>query len=151
MAEPTLFQNGAVFFATSTGSVASAQLNGVKSVTAPFTNAELEDAVMGDVLQAKYPGLQDRPISITCRQDFTTSATQGVDKLVYTRQENRTAFRVKLRPVNAAVSSTNPSYLFTRMRIFGSTPITGAHGELLGNTIELKPCTGCTVSRSTST
>lgn len=150
MADPTLFQNGAVFFATSTGSVASAQIAGVKSVSAPFTHAELDDAVMGDVLGAKYPGLQDRPISIVCRQDFTTAAT-GVDKLVYTRQENRTAFRVKLRPVNAAVSSTNPSYLFSRMRIFKSTPIDGAHGQLLENKIELKPCTGCTVTRSTST
>lgn len=150
MADPTLFQNGAVFFATSTGSVASAQLSGVKSVSAPFTNAQLEDAVMGDVLEAKYPGLQNRPISITCRQDYTTAAT-GVDKLVYTRQEARTAFRVKLRPVNSAVSSTNPSYLFTRMRIFNSTPIEGAHGELLGNKIELMPASGCTVTRSTST
>lgn len=150
MADPTLFQNAAVFFATSTGSVASAQIAGVKSVSAPFTQAELDDAVMGDVLEAKYPGLQSRPITITCRQDFTTAAT-GVDKLVYTRQQNRTAFRVKLRPVNAAVSSTNPSYLYSKMYITGSTPIDGSHGQLLVNKIELRPASGCTVTRSTAT
>lgn len=150
MADPTLFTNAAVFFATSTGSVASAQIAGVKSVSAPYSQAELDDAVMSDGLDAKYPGIESRPISITCRQDFTTAAT-GVDKLVYTRQQNRTAFRVKLRPVNAAVSSTNPSYLYSKMRIFNSTPIDGSHGQLLENKIELRPSSGCTVTRSTST
>lgn len=150
MADPVLFQNGFVAFATSTGSVASAELSGAKTINAPFNHAELDDAVMGDVLEAKYPGLQSRPISITCRQDFTSGVT-GVDKLVYARQENRTAFRVKIRPVDAAVSASNPSYLYTKMRIFQSTPIDGNHGALLENKIELRPQSGCTVIRSTST
>lgn len=150
MADPTLFQNGYVAYTTSTGSSTYTEVAGVKSVAAPFNNAELDDAVMGDVLEAKYPGLQSRPVSLTCRQDFTTAAA-GVDKLHYTRQENRTAFRVKMRAVDAAVSSTNPSYIWSKVRIFQTTPIDGAHGVLLENKVELRPQSTCTVTRSTST
>ncbi len=150
MADPVLFQNGYLAFTTSTAGTVYTALSGVKEIRAPFTHAELEDAVMGDVLEAKYPGLQQRPISAKARQDFTTAAA-GVDKLVYTRQENRTAFKAKLRPVNAAVSSTNPTYIYSKVRIFQSSPIDGSHGQLLVNNIELRPQSGCTVTRSTST
>lgn len=153
MAEPTLFQNGFIAITTSTASTTYVELPGNKSISIPFTNAELEDAVMGDVVEAKYPGLQSRPISVTHRQDFTTAlaATTGLDKRIYILQENRTAVKVKIRPVDAAVSGPNPSYLFNRVRVFSSTPIDGSHGQLLENKIEFRLCSGGTVTRSTST
>jgi hypothetical protein len=153
MAEPTLFQNGFIAITTSTGSSTYVELPGVKSISIPFSNAELDDAVMGDVLEAKYPGLQSRPISITARQDFTTTlaATSGLDKRIYNLEENRTAVKVKVRPVDAAVSGPNPSYIWNRVRVFGSSPIDASHGELLVNKIEFRPASGCTVTRSTST
>lgn len=153
MADPTFFYNGFVAITTSTGSSTYVELPGIKSVSIPYTNAELDDAVMGDILEAKYPGLQSRPISVTARQDFTTTlaATSGLDKRIYTLQENRTAVKVKIRPVDAAVSGPNPSYIWNRVSVFGSTPIDASHGELLVNKVEFKPRSGCTVTRSTST
>lgn len=153
MADPTLFQNGFVAVTTSTSSTTYVELPGVKSISIPFSNAELDDAVMGDVLEAKYPGIQSRPISITARQDFTTTlaATSGLDKRIYTLEENRTAVRLKIRPVDAAVSGPNPSYVWNRVRVFGCTPIDASHGELLVNKIEFRPSSLCTVTRSTST
>jgi hypothetical protein len=150
MADPVLFENAFVAFGSSTGGAATVELSGVKSINAPFTNAELDDAVMGDTLEAKYPGLMQRPISLTCRQDFSTAAA-GIDKLVHTRQVGRQVFQVKIRPVDAAVSGPNPSYIYSRMRIFQSTPIDGNHGVLLENKIELRPASGCVITRSTST
>ena len=153
MADPTLFQNGYFAITTSTASSTYVELPGVKSISLPFSNAELDDAVMGDVVEAKYPGLQSRPISVTARQDFTTTlaATSGLDKRIYTLQENRTAVKVKIRPADAAVSGTNPSYIYNRVRVFSSSPIDANHGELLVNKIEFRLASGGTVTKSTST
>ncbi len=150
MADPVLFQNAFVGFTTATATGSFTELSGVKQVSMPITMAELNDAVMGDQLDAKYPGLIGVPISITCRQDFATAAA-GVDKLIYTRQVNRTAFRVQIKPVDAAASGPNPVYEVTRVRIFNSTPIDGAHGTLLENKIELRSQSGATLTRSTNT
>lgn len=153
MADPTLFQNGFVAITTSTASSTYVELPGNKQISIPFSNAELDDAVMGDVVEAKYPGLQNRPISLVHRQDFTTTlaATSGLDKRIYNLQENRIAVKIKIRPVDAAVSGPNPSYIFNRVRVFNSTPIDGSHGQLLANKIEFRLQSGGTVTRSTST
>lgn len=153
MAEPILFVNGYIAVTTSTASTTYVELPGIKSISLGNSNAELDDAVMGDTLDAKYPGLFSRPISVTARQDFTTtiSASAGLDKRIYNLQENRTAIKIKVRPVDAAVSGTNPSTIYSRMRVFSSTPIDGSHGQLLENKIEFKPASLCAVSRSTST
>jgi len=150
MADPTVLENAYVAFTTATGSSTYTAVAGVKSITLPVSRAELDDAVMGDTIEAKYPGVLSVPVSLVLRQDFTTAAA-GVDKLVYTRLSGRTAFRMKVRPVNSSVSSTNPSIILNRVRIHNSSPIDGKFGDALENKVELRPQSGCSYSRSTST
>lgn len=155
MPEPTLYKNAAVFWSTSTGSAAADQIPGVKSLAFPLSKAELDNAVMGDGGTAVYPGLFSSPMTVRCRQDFSTGAALGdggVDKEAWTRWNSETKFRVKFRPVNAAASSTNPSYILNRVGLFQHTPFgNGEHGQLLENTLEMRILSGCTISRSTST
>lgn len=155
MAEPVLFKNGFTAWSTSTGSPAADQLLGVKSVQLPFDKAQLANSVMGDGAETFHPGLISVPISVTQRQDFTTGGAAlgdfGADKEAWTRWNGETKFRLKVRAVNSAVSSTNPSYVFSSVRLFSYTPITGSHGQLLENKLEFRMTSGCTITRSTST
>lgn len=150
MADPVVFENGYIAHTTSTGGTVYTEFSGVKSISMPISRAELDDSVMGDNLEAKYPGILAVPISVTARQDFTSAVT-GVDKLTYTRLNARTAFKLKIRPVDSAVSASNPTYIWSKVRIFSTTPIDGAHGVALENKIELRAASGCAFSRSTST
>lgn len=148
MADPIVFSNGFLALATSTGSVASATFAGLKSVTAPFSRAELDDAAMGDDISATYPGIMSAPISARYRQNF---AAGGIDAIAFTRWNAKTPFKIKLRAVNSAVATGNPSYLWSRVYISSITPVSGAHGEILYNNVEFRPMTGCLLARSTST
>ncbi len=155
MAEPTLFKNAFVGWTTSTGAAVYSQIAGVKSCQVPLSKAELANSVMGDGAETFYPGLISAPISVVSRQDFTTGGAAlgafGLDKEVWTRWNSELKFRVKVRPVNSAVSSVNPSYIFNRVGVFSHKPIGGGHGELLENPIELRLLSGCTVVRSSAT
>lgn len=150
MAEPTLFKNGYVAWTTSTGSSAYVEIAGVKSISMPLSKAELANGVMGDGAEVMYPGLISAPISVTCRQDFTTAAA-GVDKQAWARWNGEMKFRVKVRPVDGAVADDNPSYIFDRVGLFNHTPIEGQHGVLLENKLEFRLLSGATVARSSST
>lgn len=121
---------------------------GVKSITSPISRAELDDAVMGDDISATYPGIASAPISFRVRQNF---ASTGIDAWLWTRFINKTPFKAKVRPVNGAVATTNPTLRWTRVYIASLTPVSAGHGETLWNDVELRPMSGCTVTRSTST
>lgn len=153
MADPTLLQNAYVAISTSTGSAVYTELPGVKMVRMPINAAELDDAVMGDTLAAKYPGIFERPVSVEARQDFATAwaATAGLDLKTNALLVGRTKVRLKIRPVDSAVGGTNPSYIYGAVRLFSTTPISAAHGELLKNALEFRPASGCTITRSTAT
>lgn len=150
MADPTLGNNVYVAFTTSTASSTYVDLGAVRELGFPLDKAQLADGVMGDTLEVFFQGLKSAPIDIRCRQDFTTAAI-GVDKKMYNLWNGGTAFKIKMRPVNSAVAATNPSYLLSRVRVFGLTPISAKHGDLLDNAVKVMPCTGCTLTRSTST
>jgi len=149
MANPVLFSNAYVAISTTTAA-AYAVLSGNKGVEAPMSRAELDNAAMGDDVEAKYPGILSVPITLTHRQDFTTAAG-GIDKTIWPLFNSRTKIRVKVRPVNSAVASSNPSYIWPGAYITGITPITGSHGELLGNKIDIRIASGHTFTRSTTT
>lgn len=155
MAEPTCFKNGYIAFTTSTASTTYVEVPGVKSISFPFSKAELANSVMGDVAETFHPGLASFPIEITTRQDFTTTiaATSGADKLFYTLWNGEAKFTVKCRAVDAAVSGTNPSYKFSPCRVFSFTPIDGSHGQLLEQKVSIRVASnGSTpLTRSTST
>jgi len=148
MADPVLFKNGFVAFTTSTGSSTYVEVDANKSVQFPLSKAELDDAVMGDTASVFFPGLTSMPLSLTHRQDFGAS---GIDQKFYALWNNGTPFKVKMRPVDAAVSTTNPSYIVSKVRVFSITPISGSHGELLQQAVEIRPCSTAALTRSTST
>lgn len=148
MANPVLFNNGFVGFTTSTGSSTYTEVDANKSVQFPLSKAELNDAVMGDVAEVFFPGLTSMPLTLRHRQDFGAS---GIDQKFYALWNNGTAIKVKLRAVDAAVSTTNPSYIVSKARVFSITPISGDHGQLLEQEVKLLPCSGATLTRSTST
>jgi len=156
MANPVLFSNGYVGLASTTGVTAftaGMNLSGVKSVAAPFNNAELANAVMGDTVEALYPGLTSAGITLALRQDFTTGGATlplfGNDKKFWTLWSARTPCTLQIRPVNAAGSVTNPKYTFTKVYVAGITPVNGAHGELLANEVKIV-LGGGTITRVTS-
>lgn len=148
MADPVVFSNGYLALTTSTGSSTYTAPVGLKSVSIPISRAELEDAAMGDDITATFPGIVSAPISARFRQNF---AAGGIDALAFTRWNSKTLFRAKVRPVNSAVATANPSLIWNRVYISRITPVQGQHGEILYNDIEFRPATGCSFSRSTST
>lgn len=150
MADPTVFHNGFIAITTATGSAVYTEISGNKSVAFTAARAELPDGVMGDDIDAKYPGIRSVPVAATFRNDFATAAA-GVDKKLYTLMNNKTAVRLKLRAVDAAVSGPNPSYIWTRVFVTKVTPINASHGELLVNDAMFSPGSGCVFSRSTAT
>jgi len=144
MAEPVVFENAKAEWTTATGG-AYTEVPDVSSVSAPFSRAELDDAVMGDTLSVKYPGILDAPISVTCRQSLLNA---GVDENAFNKLNLRTAFKFRLRPVDAAVTTDNPAYVWDRVRVFSVTPMDGAHGAKLENKIEIRAASGCTLTRA---
>lgn len=153
MAEPTVLKNCWVAITTSTASTTYVELPGVKSISMPFSKAELDNSVMGDVAQTFHPGIISIPIEVTTRQDFTTTvaATSGADKLFYTLWNNETKVTMKVRAVDAAVSGTNPSYKLSPVRVFAYTPIDGSHGQLLEQKVPFRVASTFALTRSTST
>lgn len=148
MADPIVFANGYVAQTTSTGSSTYTVPVGLKNVQIPISRAELDDAAMGDDISATYPGIMSAPVTARYRQNF---AAGGIDALAFVRWNAKTMFRLKVRSVNAAVSVTNPSFIWNRVYISSITPVQGAHGEILYNEVAFRPASGGTFTRSTST
>jgi hypothetical protein len=148
MADPVVLKNAFVAFTTSTGSSTYTEVDANKSIKLPLSKKELEDAVMGDGVEVYFPGVIAAPVSLVHRQDFGAT---GVDKKFWDLWNGAVPFKLKVRPVDSAVATANPSLIYSKVRVFQITPIDGAWGESLKNNIEIRPCSGCTVTRSTST
>lgn len=145
MATATLFKDANVSWTTATGG-AYTEIPDVKSVEVPLSKAELANSVMGDSAETFFPGLVSAPINITCRQSF---AAGGVDSVAWTKWNSETRFDLRIRPVDALPSTTNPQYVFKPCSVFSITPVSGAHGQLLDNVIAIRLLSGGTVTRST--
>ena len=148
MANPTIFVDGFLALTTSTGSSTYLEVDAVKEVRMPISREEVDDAVMDDDIDAKFPGRVNAPLSAKLRQDFGAS---GNDVKFWNLLNNKTPVKAKVRPTDAAVATANPSYIFSKVRVFSITPISGAHGEPLMNEIEFRMSSGGVLSRSTST
>ena len=148
MADPVLFKNAGVAFTTGTATGANFTVKAqVKSAEVPVSKAELADGVMGDTEDVVFPGLLSTPVSITYRQDYTAS---GVDQFFWGKFTADTAFRVQVAPVNATLTVTNPAYQLSKVRVHSITPISGTHGVLLENAVQLRPQSGCVLKRITA-
>lgn len=150
MADPVVFKDCFVGITTSTASITYTELSGLKSVEFPLSKAELANSVMSDAAETFFPGIMSAPLSLTYRQDFS-SATIGVDAILWGLFNQEKKVKVKIRPVDGAVSTTNPSYLFNRVFCSSISPLSGAHGELLENKAEFRLLSAGTLTRSTTT
>lgn len=138
MANPVVFYNG--MFALSTGTpTSSGHLAGTKEITLPQAFEELDDAAMGDVGKAFYPGVQTGDaVTVRLRQDFST-AGGNMDSKLYTWWQAKAALNFKARAVKGAVSASNPTYGGKKWYLMNYPPIQGAHGAALEVTITLRP------------
>jgi hypothetical protein len=85
----------------------------------------VETTSFGNVAKTRVAGLQDNSVTFEFHQDFATSS---VEQVIYPLLG--TAVTCTVKPVNGAVSATNPSYTFSVL-VSEWTPLNGGVGELL--------------------
>ena len=84
----------------------------------------VETTSFGNVAKTRVAGLQDNSVTFEFHQDYATSS---VEQIIYPLLG--TAVTCTVKPVNGAVSPTNPSYSFSVL-ISEWTPLNGGVGEL---------------------
>lgn len=84
----------------------------------------VETTSFGNTAKTRVAGLQDNSVTFEFHQDYATSS---VEQILYPLLG--TAIACEVRPVNAAVSATNPKYSFSVL-ISEWTPLNGGVGEL---------------------
>jgi hypothetical protein len=89
-----------------------------------YSADELDDTAMGDTHRSRIGGLKDSSVTLGFHADFAASE---VDATLWPLRNTKTSVVVK--PRNAAVSATNPSYTGTYL-VNQLTPISGSVGEL---------------------
>ncbi len=90
----------------------------------------VEVTQMGDIAKKMVAGLEENTLSLELQQDFGVSQLESV---IYPNRGLRVSCTV--RPVNAAVSATNPQYSF-QVLISEWTPLSGSVGELATVTVD---------------
>lgn len=95
-----------------------------RSVTLNVEAEDLEDTAMGDTYRSRIAGLKDWSVDIEWNQDFAASA---VDVTVFALLG--TVVAVQVKPVNAAISTTNPQYS-GNVLVSEYSPLDGSVGDL---------------------
>jgi hypothetical protein len=131
--QPTILKNAMVVLGTASQDVS----DHVTEVRLNQSWAEIDDTRMGSG-KSRIPGLEQWDAQVTLIQDFQTTGA-GIEKILAALATNSglsspVAFPIKIRPVNAARSSDNPEWS-GNVYMFGWSPISGAVGELLKNTV----------------
>ncbi len=89
----------------------------------------VEVTQMGDIAKKMVAGLEENTLSLELQQDFGAAQLESV---IY---PNRGLLvNCTVRPVNAAISATNPQYSF-RVLISEWTPLSGSVGSLATVTV----------------
>lgn len=87
-------------------------------------------------------GLQNNSVEISLMQDFAATKTEAtIFPLV------GTTTTLVIKPINAATSTTNPTYTITNAYLAAHTPVAGAVGELAMTTLTF---TGGTLVKTTA-
>jgi hypothetical protein len=102
----------------------------VKSLEISSTYDIVETTVFGDVSKRRIASLADNQFSVEFNQDFGSGS---IEATIYPLLG--TAATVHVRPVNAAISSTNPDYSFQAL-ITNWTPLSANVGELLSVVVQ---------------
>ena len=108
-------------------SIASVDLSSsISSVSLNTTFDLIETTAFGDTAKKRVASLADNSVVFDFHQDF---ASGSVEATIYPLLG--TAVACEIRPVNAAVSATNPKYNFSAI-VADWTSVGGSVGELLG-------------------
>jgi hypothetical protein len=90
----------------------------------------VEVTQVGDIAKKMVAGLEDNSLSLELMQDF------GVSELESVIYPNRgLLINCSVRPVNAAISTTNPEYRFKAL-VSQWAPLTGTPGSLATVTVD---------------
>ena len=105
--------------------VAGTDLSGwITSVTLDTKYDIVETTAFGDTAKKRVAGLADNSIALEFQQDFGSSA---VESTIYPLLG--TAASIVIKPVNATVSTTNPSYTVSAV-VAEWQPLKGGIGQL---------------------
>jgi len=92
------------------------------------TNYDLVEVTqVGDIAKKMVAGLEDNSVTFEFQQDFAIALNGGVDAVIYPNRGLKIACSV--RPINAAISATNPEYQFDVI-VSQWSPLSGGVGEL---------------------
>lgn len=147
--QPTILKNAMVVLGTASQDVS----DHVTEVRLSQSWAEVDDTRMGVTAKSRVPGLETWDANVTLIQDFQSTGA-AIEKLLAqfalnSQQSAPVAFPIRVRPVNANRSSDNPEWS-GNVYMFGWSPISGAVGELLKNTVPFLSAGNLTRSVSTS-
>jgi hypothetical protein len=117
--------------------------NHVDSVEVQTNVDDVDITAMGASAHQHAPGLRNDKITVNFLQDFAASS---VDATLFPLLSS-TGFSVVVVPVNAAVSTTNPSYTATCV-MFTYSPLSGKVGERSDTSVEFQ-ATGLIVKATT--
>ncbi len=101
----------------------------VTSITLSQSADSIEDTAMGDSARSYIGGLTAGTVDITFNADFAAAKTEAT---VYPLVGTTTTVVVK--PVNASVSATNPSYTFTAV-VTEWPSVEGSVGDLATHSV----------------
>jgi hypothetical protein len=92
------------------------------------TNYDLVEVTqIGDIAKKMVAGLEENSVTFEFQQDFDIVGNGGVDAVIYPNRGLKIACSV--RPINAAISATNPEYQFDVI-VSQWSPLSGGVGEL---------------------
>ena len=112
------------------------------AATITYTVESLENTAFGSTSRTYTAGLANNSITVTLYQSYAAAETEAS---IFNLVGSTTT--LVLKPSNAAVSATNPSYTLTGAYLESHTPINASLGEL--STIDLT-FTGGTLTKATS-
>lgn len=127
------------------------EVNGVNftdhasSVEISASKDEVDTTSFDGAGRERKAGLQDNSFTVNFQQDFDA---QEVDATLFPLWDNATEFTVAVRPVDEAISSTNPEYSGTCI-LLEYSPLAGAVGELSETEVTF-PVQRGTFARATS-
>lgn len=114
-----------------------------KAGTITAEGEQLDSTTFGDSWREYIMGLKGGSVAIQFLDDF---ASGSVDATIWSAFNTGTAVAVAIRPVNAAISTTNPEYQFNVLP--NQWNLGGSLGELAGKTLTF-PITGA-ITRDTT-
>lgn len=118
----------------------------VREVKIDMSAEDLDATAMGADSRAHAVGLRDDRMEITFLQDY---ASAKVDATLSGLVSSSTAFTVVVKPTNAAVSATNPSYTMSAL-LFDYSPIDATVGEISMPEVTFLPAPGSKITRATA-